>query len=81
MKIFLNFLIALIIAATVIVGVSFWKHSSEAAERNVTLVPMRKAYTSSSTPGQYITYLKQTVPAEDPDLWRRIEAVKRMKTW
>jgi len=81
MKMFLNFLIALIIAATVIVGVSFWKHSSEAAERNVTLVPMRKAYTSWSTPGQYITYLKQTVPAEDPDLWRRIEAVKRMKTW
>lgn len=79
MKMFLNFLIALIIAATVIVGVSFWKHSAEAAEHNVKLVPMRKAFTSWSSPEQYIAYLKQTVPADEPDLWRRIEAVKRMK--
>ena len=77
MKMFLNFLIALIIAATVIVGVSIRKHSAGATERNVIMVPMRKASTTWSSPSQYIAYLKQTVPAEDPDLWRRIEAVRR----
>lgn len=30
---------------------------------------------------QYIDYLLRTERHDDPELWRRIEAVKQLKTW
>ena len=74
--------VLLVVIAAGLLFVAFWTgpSPSSGASSNV-VAPKRKAFVVWRSPAQYIDYVQKTEPHDNPDLWRRIEAVKRLPSW
>jgi len=73
--------VLLIIIVAGLIGVAVWSGPTKSSGERTSVAPKQKTFVVWRSPDRYIAYLKATEPPDNPDLWRRIEAVKRMSEW